>query len=160
MATADLCDAYLEELQVCAEGFASYGGRRAFCGPIETVRVFEDNVLVKQALETAPPGSVVVVDGGGSRRCALVGGNLAAIAARRGLAGIIVYGCIRDAAEIRNLPLGVLALGTCPVKSRKDGVGSRGEALHFGGVVWRPGAWAYADDDGVVVAERQLTPPR
>ena len=110
--TADLCDQYVEKLQVCQLPLHTYGGKKQFSGPIATVDVLEDNVLVREALETVPTGTVLVVDGKGSRNCALLGDRLAQIACERGLAGGIIHGCIRDSAEIATMPLGVLALGS------------------------------------------------
>ena len=156
MKTADLCDQYLEKLQVCKLPLISYGGQKEFSGPIATVEVFEDNVLVRQALETIPKGSVLVVDGKGSRNCALLGDRLAQIACERELSGVIINGCIRDSAEIATMPIGVKALGTCPVKSKKEGKGSRDVALEFGEVSWTPNAYVYADNDGIVVSEESL----
>jgi regulator of ribonuclease activity A len=155
--TADLCDQFLDELQVCDLAFQSYGGKQMFSGPIATVDVFEDNVLVREALETVPPGTVLVVDGKGSRRVALLGDRLAQIACERGLAGVIIHGCIRDSAEISTMPIGVMAIGTCPVKSKKEGKGVRDTALEFGGVRWEPGAYVYADADGIVIAQMNLS---
>ena len=97
--TADLCDEFAQEIQVCAVEFKSYGKNKRFSGPIATVKVFEDNVFVKEALQQIPEGSVLVVDGGGSKRCALMGGNLGEIAETRKLAGVIIYGCVRDTAN-------------------------------------------------------------
>ena len=108
-ATADLCDAHGDAVQVCEPLFHAYGGRLAFAGPISTVRCFEDNSLVKQAVESPGEGRVLVVDGGGSRRHALLGGNLGVAAVKNGWAGVIVYGCIRDSAELAPLPLGIRA---------------------------------------------------
>jgi len=155
--TADLCDQFLDELQVCDLAFQSYGGKRTFSGPIATVDVLEDNVLVREALETVPPGTVLVVDGKGSRRVALLGDRLAQIACERGLAGVIIHGCIRDSAEIGAMPIGVMAIGTCPVKSKKEGKGARDAVLEFGGVRWEPGAYVYADADGIVIAQASLS---
>ncbi|HWI52686.1 MAG TPA: ribonuclease E activity regulator RraA [Symbiobacteriaceae bacterium] len=156
MKTTDLCDQFGAELQVCAPMLRHFGKTRDFCGPIATVKVFEDNALVKEALQTVPAGSVLVVDGGGSLRSALVGDMLAGLAVERGLAGIIVNGCIRDAAEIANLDVGVMALASNPLRSSKLGAGERDLPVQFGGVSWAPGQWAYADEDGVVVANRPL----
>jgi regulator of ribonuclease activity A len=150
--TADLCDRYWPNLALCTAQFRSFGRRQTFHGPVETVQVFEDNVLVKEAIESVAAGTVLVVDGGGSLRCALVGGNLAATAARRALAGIIVYGCVRDVVELAVLDVGILALGACPVRSEKKRTGARGVPLRFGGVEWRPGMYVYADPDGVIVS--------
>ena len=110
-ATADLCDEFGAEVQVAEPLFRDWGGLARFAGPIATLRVFEDNALVRQALEGAGEGRVLVVDGGGSLRTALVGGNLAALAHRNGWSGLVVYGCIRDAAELAGTPVGVRLLG-------------------------------------------------
>ena len=129
---------------------------RGFDGPISTVRVHEDNVLVREALEDLAPGSVLVVDGGGSRRCALLGDKLPSIAASRGLAGIIMNGCVRDSRELAGIEVGVLALATSPLRGRKQGKGQRDVPVRFGGLTWAPGQYAYADEDGVVVANGML----
>ena len=155
-ATADLCDAHGDAVQVCEPLFQAYGGRLAFAGPISTVRCFEDNSLVKQAVESPGDGRVLVVDGGGSRRHALLGGNLGVAAVKNGWAGVIVYGCIRDSAELAPLPLGIRALGTMPLRSEKRGEGTRDVPVRFAGVTFRPGEWAYADEDGVIVARGPL----
>ena len=159
--TADLCDQYEAELgttvRVVAPMFRSYGGRPAFAGQIVTLKLFEDNSLVREALGEDGRGKVLVVDGGGSQRCALVGDQLAVLARKNGWEGIVVYGCIRDSAAIGEVDLGVRALVTHPQKSIKKGVGDRNLAVTFGGVNFRPGEWLYADADGVVVADRALT---
>lgn len=154
--TTDLCDEFPEHVSVCEPIFGSYGAKRSFHGPVSTVRVFEDNVLVLEALEEVPSGTVLVVDGGASKRCALLGDRLAAIAAGRGLAGIVVNGCVRDSGELAEIDVGILALATHPRKSRKDGAGARDVPVSFGGVMWRPGHHAYADGDGLVVAPGAL----
>ena len=156
MKTADLSDAN-PSLSLCMEVFRNYGLRKEFSGPIATVKVFDDNILVKEAIETIAPGTVLVVDGQASRRCALVGGNLAERASERGLAGIIVYGSVRDVAELNAKDLGILALGSCPVRSRKEGNGAAGEELDFGGVKWIPGHYVYVDEDGVLLSAVPLT---
>ena len=149
--TADLCDAN-EDADVLLLRLESYGARADFAGPISTVKVHEDNVLVKAALAEPGRGRVLVVDGGGSMRCALVGDNLAAMARDNGWAGVVVYGCIRDAAQIAEMNVGVLALGTHPRKSVKHGRGDRDVEVSFGSVTFRPGAHLYADADGVIVS--------
>jgi regulator of ribonuclease activity A len=155
-ATSDLCDEFGPELRVAEPGFRDFGGVTSFSGPIETIRVFEDNALVRQALESPGGGRVLVVDGGGSRRRALVGGNLAALARQNGWAGIVVHGCVRDCSELAAVPVGVKALDAVPVRSEKTGAGERGVPVTFAGVTWVPGAWLYADADGMVLAERNL----
>lgn len=151
LATTDLCDAH-PEIQVCDPVFHSYGGRSSFSGPITTVKVFEDNTLIKQAVESPGEGRVLVVDGGGSPRCGLVGGNLAVSAAQNGWAGIVVHGYIRDADELAEQPVGVRALGTFPRKSERGlHSGQVGRTVVFAGVVFREGEWLCVDTDGVVV---------
>lgn len=154
--TTDICDEFPESVSVGEPMFSSYGAKAGFSGPIATVRVHEDNVLVREALEDLLAGTVLVVDGGGSRRCALLGDRLASIAASRGLAGIIVNGCIRDSREISGIDVGVLALATHPLKSRKNGEGQRDVPVEFGGVTWTPGHHLYTDEDGVVVSPYKL----
>lgn len=154
--TADLCDEHSQELRICQQEFKSYGQKRKFSGPISTVRVFEDNVLVKESLESIPEGSVLVVDGGGSKRCALMGDRLGEIAQSRKLAGVIIYGCVRDTVELGCLDTGILALGSNPLKSRKEGKGDRSIPITFGGIDWKPGEYVYADEDGVIVSSVPL----
>lgn len=155
-ATPDLCDEFGAEVCVAEPLFRDFGGVERFAGPIATVRVFEDNALVRQALEMAGGGRVLVVDGGGSLRSALVGGNLATLALENGWSGLVVYGCVRDAAELASTPVGVKALHAVPRRSGKAGAGERGVPVAFAGVTFTPGAWLYADRDGIVVANRKL----
>jgi regulator of ribonuclease activity A len=155
-ATADLCDEFGAEVRVAEPLFRDWGGASSFAGPIQTLRVFEDNALVRAELETPGRGRVLVVDGGGSLRRALVGGNLAALAHRNGWSGIVVHGCIRDTAEVAGTPLGVKALNTIPRKSATAGAGERGVPVTFAGVTFVPGAHLYADRDGIVVFDRDL----
>lgn len=113
-------------------------------------------MLVREALENAPAGTVLVVDGGGSKRCALLGDKLASIAASRNLAGIIVNGCVRDSKELADIEVGILALATHPLKSKKAGEGERDVPVEFGGVAWTPGDYVYADEDGAVLSTDEL----
>ncbi len=155
--TADLCDQHDAAVRVVAPmGFRHFGGRPAFSGAISTLKVFEDNSLVRSALEEPGDGKVLVVDGGGSMRCAMVGDQLALLAARNGWAGILVYGCIRDSAAIGEMQLGVMALGTHPRKSIKKGIGERDVPVAFGGVEFEPGQYLYADADGILLAASAL----
>jgi regulator of ribonuclease activity A len=156
-ATTDLCDAH-PDIQVCDPVFRIFGGSMRFSGPITTVKVFEDNTLIKQAVESPGEGRVLVVDGGGSLRCGLVGGNLAVSAAQNGWAGIVVYGCIRDADELAEQRLGVRALGAFPRKSERGlHSGQAARTVVFAGVFFREGEWLAADSDGIVV--RPQAPP-
>lgn len=151
-ATADLCDAHGDRVQVAKPVFQDFGASGAFEGRIATVRALEDNTQVRAMLETPGDGRVLVVDGGGSRRCALVGDRLAQLAIDNGWAGLVVFGCVRDSAALRRMPVGIKALGACPRRSRKLGQGERDVAVAFAGVSFEPGAHLYADADGVVVS--------
>ena len=154
--TADLCDDHGDAVQVLTGNFESYGGVDAFRGPVSTLAVFEDNTLVRDALAEWGDGRVLVVAGGGSERCALVGGNLGVLAAANGWAGIVVDGYVRDAAELRASAVGIRARGTCPRRSVKKGAGDRDVPVTVAGVGLGPGMWLWADDDGIVVAETDL----
>jgi regulator of ribonuclease activity A len=154
--TADLCDENGDRVQVCEPVFHAFGGRRAFHGPISTIRCFEDNSRVKEAVESPGQGKVLVVDGGGSRRRALLGDKLGEAAVRNGWAGVIIHGCIRDSAELGRMDLGVRALGTIPLRSDKRGEGERDVPVRFAGVTFRPGEFVYVDEDGVIVSPASL----
>ncbi|MEA3291140.1 MAG: ribonuclease E activity regulator RraA [Pseudomonadota bacterium] len=156
--TADLSDLHHPDLQYCTPGFISYGGWKRFYGRISTVKCFEDNSLVKEALADAGGGRVLVVDAGGSRRCAMLGDLLAAQAVANGWAGVVMYGMVRDTREIAEMPLGVLALGAHPLKSVKRGVGERDVEVSFAAVRFRSGEHFYADEDGIIVAGRAILP--
>jgi regulator of ribonuclease activity A len=150
-ATTDLCDEH-PEAQVCEPVFQAFGGRVAFSGPIATLKVFEDNTMVREAVNQPGEGRVLVVDGGGSRRCSLFGGNLAVAAASNGWAGVVVHGCVRDVEELAGQPVGVRALAVFPRKSERGlHSGQAGIPVIFAGVTFREGQWLCADRDGVVV---------
>lgn len=150
-ATADLVDAHESVIASCSTQFRNLGGRPRFAGPIRTVRCHRDNALLKSILSTAGDGAVLVVDGGGSLASALVGDIIAGLAVKNGWAGIIVNGVIRDSAAIADLPLGLKALGTNPLKSAKSGAGEADLAVTFGDCTFIPGQWVYSDEDGIVV---------
>jgi regulator of ribonuclease activity A len=155
-ATTDLSDAH-PDAQICEPCFSDFGGSKAFHGAIATLKVFEDNTLVRATLEQPGNGRVLVVDGGGSRRCALVGGMLAELAHQNGWAGIVVYGYVRDSLELAAQPVGIKALGLHPRKSEKGlHSGQAAREVEFAGVRFRPGAWLYADADGILVADSAL----
>jgi regulator of ribonuclease activity A len=154
--TTDLCDAHEEMVRVVEPMFNSFGGRASFFGRIATLKLFEDNSLVRKALESAGEGRVLVIDGGGSLRRALVGDQLAALGVKNGWAGIVVYGCIRDSRAIGEMDIGVFAIDTHPMKTLKKNVGDADIPVTFGGVTFNPGEWLYADEDGVIVSESAL----
>jgi regulator of ribonuclease activity A len=158
--TTDLCDQFENasdvSLQVVAPMFKCFGKKQAFSGKIVTLKIFEDNSLVREALNESGSGQVLVVDGGGSMRCALLGDQLGILAEKNGWQGVVVYGCIRDSADINQLDIGVRALDTHPKKSVKKGIGEKNIIVTFGGVTFTPGHWLCADADGVIVASRAL----
>ena len=161
-ATTDLCDDHpqlLEDgrLTVLAPVFRHFGQRVSFSGRVTTLKVFEDNALVRSTLEAPGNGNVLVIDGGASMRRALVGGQLALLAQDNGWAGIIVDGCVRDSDEINRCAIGVRALGVHPQKSAKHGAGERNIRVFVSGVPVSPGDWVYADADGVLIAQQKLT---
>lgn len=159
LATADLCDQFSkqENFQIAEPLLKLFGKNKAFSGQITTLKVFEDNTLVRQTLEEPVENRVLVVDGGGSRRCALMGDNLAELACRNGWQGIIIYGCIRDSAAINQLPLGVRALNTHPLKSNKHGQGERDLVVTFAGINFKKDHYLYADEDGIIVSDVNLS---
>jgi regulator of ribonuclease activity A len=154
--TADLSDAFPGLVNLVDPIFRDYGGAIRFWGPIETVQVLEDNALVARILETEGRGRVLVIEGGGSLRTALVGGRLASLAHTNGWSGLVVHGCVRDSAEIRAVPVGVRAINTSPVRGGKQGSGERGASVNFAGVTFSPGQFLYADEDGILVSDRKL----
>ena len=156
--TADLCDRFseLEHFQVAEPLFQHFGKNRQFCGQITTLKVFEDNSLVHTTLTENGKGRVLVIDGGGSRRCALLGDTLVEQAVASGWQGIIVYGCIRGVELIDQMPIGVMALHTHPLRSRKHGQGDRDKMITFAGVNFKKDHYLYADADGIIVSETKL----
>ena len=161
IATCDLCDAHKNDtsgnFRVLPPVFRSYGALTRFSGQVATIRCFEDNSLVKAAVDSPGQGRVLVVDGGGSLRRALLGGNLGAAAARNGWVGALVDGCVRDAVELAGQQLGVLALASVPMPPNKHNEGERDVPIRVQGVWVHPGDWLYADEDGVVLSDRSLS---
>ena len=160
IATADLCDSFENELgksvRVVAPMFRAFGGRMTFSGRIVTLKMLDDNSLVRPTLSEDGHGKVLVIDGDGSMRCALLGDQLAKLGAANDWEGVVVHGCIRDSAEINILDIGVRALATHPRRSEKKNIGERDLVLSFGGVRFVPGEYLYADADGILVSERML----
>lgn len=154
--TCDLCDDHPDKVRVCEPLFANFGGRQAFGGQIVTVKCFEDNSRVKELLATPGLGRVLVVDGGGSLRCALLGDLIGDSAVRQGWSGVIVYGCVRDVDALAELDLGVQALASIPLKSVRKGVGETELPVTFGGITFTPGEYVYADNNGVIVSREAL----
>ena len=159
-ATCDLCDEHKNDtdgdFRVLPPVFKDYGRQIKFSGQVSTVKCFEDNTLVKAAVDSPGNGRVLVVDGGASLRRALVGGNLGKAAAKNGWAGVVVDGCVRDSAELAECEVGIRALALMPLPTEKRQEGQSDVAVQIQGVWVRPGDWLYADEDGIVVASRPL----
>ena len=159
-ATSDLCDIHKNDgsggFRVLPPVFKNFGGLTRFCGPVATVKCFEDNSPVKAAVDSPGEGRVLVVDGGASLRRALLGGNLGAAAAKNGWAGVVIDGCVRDVTELAQCMVGIRALAAMPLPTEKRQDGLRDIAIQVQGVWVRPGDWLYADDDGMVVMPSPL----
>jgi regulator of ribonuclease activity A len=154
--TADLCDEFAEQLQIAEPLFVDFGNLEKFSGQIETIKCFEDNSLVKEAVERDGSNKVLIVDGGGSLRHSLLGDMLAEKALKNGWQGIVINGCVRDVEVLCQLQLGIKALNVIPLKTEKRGEGQKNIAVRFAGVSFRPGDYLYADRNGIVVAARPL----
>lgn len=158
--TCDWCDAHKADtsgaFRVLPAGFHAYGARNRFAGPVKTVQCFEDNTLVKAAVEQPGQGRVLVVDAAASMRRAVLGGNLGAAAASNGWAGLVINGCVRDLAELRVCDVGIWALGHVPMPTIRREQGLEDVAIQIQGVWVRPGDWLYADEDGIVVSAQAL----
>lgn len=154
--TTDLYDLHLEKLQVAAPIFRDFGSRKKFHGWIVTLKALEDNTFLKAAFETDGHGKVLVVDGAGSMRAAMMGDVMAALGAANGWEGIVINGCIRDGADVAKVDIGVKALGTIPRKTVKRNLGVRDIPVRFTEVLFTPGEWLYADEDGIVIAGHDL----
>lgn len=159
-ATADICDAYPDLASVTELPFRDFGAMTSFSGQVETVRCFEDNSMVRRALEGPGEGRILVVDGGASLRVALLGDKLAAQAVTNGWIAVVVEGCVRDTAALRELPLGVKALASCPMRSYKRGEGQVGVVLRIGRMDVRSGWWLYADADGILTMPGEALRPQ
>lgn len=155
--TCDLCDDHAEDVSVVTGlSWRSFGGRSAFGGQIDTVKCFEDNSRVKEQLATPGKGKVLLVDGGGSLRNALIGDMIAENAVENGWEGVIIYGACRDVDALAQLDIGVITLGCVPIKSVRRGEGQLNIPVSFGGVTFQPGQWVYADNNGIIVADKAL----
>jgi regulator of ribonuclease activity A len=152
----DICDQFIDEILVFDPVFRDFGARRKFSGEIVTIRCFEDNSLVGEAVRTPGHGRVIVVDGGGSLRRALLGDLLAAVAVENGWQGLVINGAVRDVEILETIDLGIKALAACPVKTDKRGEGQRDVPLRFAGAQLEPGQFLYADANGIAVARNRL----
>ncbi|CAE8686388.1 unnamed protein product [Polarella glacialis] len=158
MKTCDICDKFGDAVHYLDGGLLrNYGGKISFAGPVRTVKCFEDNSKVKQLLAEDGAGRVLVVDGGGSVKKALLGDLIAGGAVAKGWVGVVIYGCIRDSEAVSKMDIGILAIGTTPRKTDRKDLGDVDVEVSFGSVSFKPGAWLYADEDGVVVADSELS---
>ena len=156
LSVPDICDEYFDQIQVLDPLFSDYGGRGTFCGEIVTLKCFEDNLPVRNLVAAEGRGRVIVVDGGGSLRRAMLGDLLAAKAAENGWHGLLINGCVRDVEILETIELGVKALNCIPVKTDKRGEGQLGIPVSFAGARIEPGQFLYADENGVIIANRDL----
>ncbi|MCQ4144700.1 MULTISPECIES: ribonuclease E activity regulator RraA [Vogesella] len=154
--TTDLYDANEGRVAVVEPMFRAYGGRARFAGQVVTLKVYEDNTRVREVLAEPGQGKILVVDGGGSKRCALLGDQIAELAVKNGWEGVVIYGCIRDSVAINALDIGVRALDTNPKKTVKRNEGQRDLVLAFGAVEFVPGHWLYVDEDGLLLSATPL----
>ena len=155
--TSDVSDKLHPDVQYLDPVYKNYGAKTSFSGHIVTVKCYEDNSLVEKALKTHGKGSVLVIDAGGSMNCAMLGDKRAADAIKNEWEGILVHGLIRDSATINGMEIGVRALGACPLKSIKKGIGDSNLIVNFSGVTFTPGEYLYADEDGVIVIKEKLS---
>ena len=155
--TPDLCDQHNDKVRVLDPIFNNYGGRQRFSGQAVTIKCFEDNSVVKKLVDEAGQGRVIVMDGGGSLRRAILGDMLAENAANNGWSGLVIYGCIRDSDEIAALDIGVKAINTHPMKTDKRGLGDLNVPVTFAGQTVNPGDWVYADNNGILLSSQALS---
>lgn len=154
--TSELCDLFADAVDVVEPMFVNYGGRSSFGGQIVTVKCYEDKGLIENALQGAGAGKVLLIDGGGSLRRALVDINIAELAVENEWEGIICYGCVRDVDAIEDLDLGVQAVASIPVGASAEGVGEMDIPVNFGGVTFLPEDHIYADTTGVILSPEPL----
>ena len=153
----DIADDHRDLVQAADPVFKDYAGLKSFHGPITTLRCHEDNLLLRQVLSTPGEGRVMVVDGGGSLRRALVGDKLAALMLHNNWAGVVVNGAVRDVENLRDMPVAIRALGICPMKPNQTAAGERDLPVTFAGITFNPGAWLYADENGIIISPNPIT---
>lgn len=155
--TPDLYDDFEDIATTCSVQFRDFGGKKQFSGKIRTVKCRNDNQLFRALMDEPGEGAVAVVDGDGSTEVALIGDIIAAKAARNGWSGVVIYGAVRDVADLSGIDIGIKALGTNPAKSIKKGEGAVDVVIEFGGVRFEPGHWIYCDENGVLTAPEALS---
>ncbi|WP_456296329.1 ribonuclease E activity regulator RraA [Vibrio sp. AK197] len=154
--TSALCDIYLEQVDVVEPMFSNFGGSASFAGQITTLKCFEDNSVIREVLEQDGEGRVLLIDGGGSLRRALVDAEIASIAEENDWEGIVVYGCVREVDELEDMNIGIQALASIPVGATAQGVGDVDIPVNFGGVTFLPEDYLYADNTGIILSQEPL----
>ena len=154
--TSALCDIYSEQVDVVEPMFSNFGGRASFAGQITTVKCFEDNGLIRETLDQDGIGRVLLIDGGGSWRRALVDAEMAALAEENEWEGIVVYGCVREVDELEEMNIGIQAIASIPAGSPATGTGDTDVPVNFGGVTFLPEDYLYADNTGVILSQEPL----
>ncbi|PSW19258.1 ribonuclease E activity regulator RraA [Photobacterium sanctipauli] len=154
--TSELCDIYLDKVDVVEPMFSSYGGRSSFGGQVTTIKCFEDSGVIRSVLEENGAGRVLLIDGGGSLRRALVDADLAQLAANNEWEGLIIYGCVRHVDDLDELEVGIHAMASIPVGADEQGIGEVDVAVNFGGVTFLPEDHIYADNTGVILSPEPL----
>ncbi|WJG21407.1 ribonuclease E activity regulator RraA [Vibrio furnissii] len=154
--TSALCDIYLDQVDVVEPMFSNFGGCASFAGQVTTIKCFEDNGLIRETLEQDGLGRVLLIDGGGSLRRALVDAELAAIAEENEWEGIVVYGCVREVDELEDMSIGIQALASIPVGAPAQGIGEVDVPVNFGGVTFLPEDYLYADNTGIILSQEPL----
>ncbi|WP_279151535.1 ribonuclease E activity regulator RraA [Photobacterium iliopiscarium] len=154
--TSELCDIYLDQVDVVEPMFSSYGGRSSFGGQVTTIKCFEDNSVIHEVLSQQGIGRVLLIDGGGSLRRALIDLDLARLATENQWEGLIIYGSVRHVDELDQLDLGIQALAAIPVGADQQTIGEIDVAVNFGGVTFLPEDYIYADNTGVILSPEAL----
>ncbi|CAH8193404.1 ribonuclease E activity regulator RraA [Vibrio aestuarianus] len=154
--TSALCDIYLDQVDVVEPMFSNFGGSASFAGQLTTIKCFEDNGLIREVLEQDGLGRVLLIDGGGSLRRALIDAELAALAEENEWEGIVVYGCVREVDELEDMSIGIQALASIPVGASAQGIGEVDVAVNFGSVTFLPEDYLYADNTGIILSQEPL----
>ncbi|MDE1327215.1 ribonuclease E activity regulator RraA [Vibrio aestuarianus] len=154
--TSALCDIYLDQVDVVEPMFSNFGGSASFAGQLTTIKCFEDNALIREVLEQDGLGRVLLIDGGGSLRRALIDAELAALAEENEWEGIVVYGCVREVDELEDMSIGIQALASIPVGASAQGIGEVDVAVNFGSVTFLPEDYLYADNTGIILSQEPL----
>ncbi|EGR0419431.1 ribonuclease E activity regulator RraA [Vibrio cholerae] len=155
--TSALCDIYLDQVDVVEPMFSNFGGCASFAGQITTIKCYEDNGLIRETLEQDGLGRILLIDGGGSLRRALVDAELAALAEENEWEGIVVYGSVREVDELEEMSIGIQAIASIPVGATSQGIGEVDIPVNFGGVTFLPEDYLYADNTSIIISQEPLS---